>query len=241
MLHNSSVRKLSRIAKSIVLLSIFSGFFFLGLFILNSIFVIQNIVIKGYSDKAALRGLYSLAKKNILTISPKEIEKAVLEANPQLQSVAIRKQFPSTLIIDLKIQPVVAELAMNNGYAYLSENGHIISKNREQKKRSPLINYYQKLNYSSYSAGDEVGFTDLLTGLHFLKSMNDLGLRTDTIDINGFDMLLFTLGDKKIFFTTEKNKETQDYELNQIIRQFKIEGREFTSLDLRFEKPIIRF
>ena len=49
-------------------------------------------------------------------------------------------------------------------------------------------------------------------------------------------MLVFNLeGDKKKGFSNNKEKEIQTYQLELIIRQFKIEGKEFKKIDLRFE------
>ena len=41
--------------------------------------------------------------------------------------------------------------------------------------------------------------------------------------------------------SNKKEKELQDYQLEFIIRQFKIEGKEFKKIDLRFDKPVIAF
>ena len=63
-----------------------------------------------------------------------------------------------------------------------------------------------------------------------------------TIDIKGQDMLVFNLIDgKQIIFSNSKDKNTQNYQLELIIKQFKIEGKEFKKIDLRFDKPIISF
>ena len=63
-----------------------------------------------------------------------------------------------------------------------------------------------------------------------------------TIDIKGQDMLVFNLeSDKEIIFSNKKEKELQDYQLEFIIKQFKIEGKEFKKIDLRFEKPVVTF
>jgi len=55
-------------------------------------------------------------------------------------------------------------------------------------------------------------------------------------------MLVFKLDNgKKIIFSVKKDREEQDYLLETIIRQFKIQGKEFQEIDLRFNKPVIAF
>ena len=62
------------------------------------------------------------------------------------------------------------------------------------------------------------------------------------IDIKGQDVILFNLIDnKKIIFSNNKDREAQEYQLELIIRQFKIEGKDFRKIDLRFNKPIVEF
>jgi hypothetical protein len=236
----SSKKFLSFVKKTVVL---FGAIFLALVFLFGIYFLLQikKIIVKEYTDSIPLRGLRSFAQKNLLLVSPDDVKKIILTENPTIRSVAVQKAFPNTLIITVESQPFIAIFEMNSGYVYLSENGKIIQKSKEKKEDIPLIKYYQKMNYASYNPGESLEYNDILTALHFLKTATEVGLQTDTVDINGFDMLLFSVGDKKLFFTTEKKKETQDYELRQIIKQFKIEGRDFKSLDLRFEKPIIVF
>lgn len=236
-----SSRKLWSTVKNSIILFCISIIVFGFLYGANGILQIRNIAVQGYAGSTPIRGLSSYAQKNLLLVSSKNIEKMLIEENPQIRSVSVKKLLPNSLVITIEGQSFIAVFAMNDGYAYLSEEGKIIEKSKEKREGLPLIRYYQKMNYATYNSGDAIGYTDILTALHFLKTISDLGLQTDTVDINGLDMLLFTVGEKKLFFTTEKSKETQNYELKQIIKQFKIEGKDFKSMDLRFEKPIIRF
>jgi bifunctional N-acetylglucosamine-1-phosphate-uridyltransferase/glucosamine-1-phosphate-acetyltransferase GlmU-like protein len=75
--------------------------------------------------------------------------------------------------------------------------------------------------------------------LQVVKLVTDLQLDPVSIDINGDDMILCNLSGKKIFFSTKKDIRQQEYQLTEIIKQFKIKGKQFKAVDLRFEKPII--
>ena len=39
----------------------------------------------------------------------------------------------------------------------------------------------------------------------------------------------------------KKNLDKQEYELRTIVKQFLIQGKKFKSLDLRFNKPVVKF
>ncbi|EKE03229.1 MAG: hypothetical protein ACD_20C00232G0001 [uncultured bacterium] len=54
-------------------------------------------------------------------------------------------------------------------------------------------------------------------------------------------MIRLNLGDSVVIFTAEKNINDQIDKLEKIIKQFKVEGNSFSLLDLRFDKPILRF
>jgi len=236
-----SSRNYSRTIKSILLFLMFLTIFFLFLWESSSILKVRKILIEGYEDKIILRGLSSYYEKNILFVSSKNLVKNLLEENPHLRSIRVQKVFPNLLKLSIETQPIIASLEMNDGYGYLSNEGKIIKKGRQKNTSLPLIRYYQKLSYTAYNAGDEISYIDIVSSLYFLQKLKQLGLQTDTIDISGPDMLLFNLGAKKIYFSSVRSKETQNYELEQIVRQFKIGGIDFKTLDLRFDKPVIVF
>jgi hypothetical protein len=116
-----------------------------------------------------------------------------------------------------------------------------LTKSSQNPQALPVINYYQRLNQYLFVVGDWISFKDIIYSLHFIKTLTGLGLNVERVDINGADMILCKIDNKEIIFTTNISQELQDYELEKIIRQFKIEGREFKSLDLRFEKPVVKF
>jgi len=128
----------------------------------------------------------------------------------------------------------------DNGFFLLSQSGKIIIKTKENNSGLPIINYYQNLYYYQYQPGEIIDYQDILVCLSFLKKVEDLGLKVDTIDIAGVYMVAFNLDKKKIIFSLEKNRTIQAYQLETLIKQFQIEGKEFVSLDLRFDKPIIK-
>ncbi|MBI2049796.1 hypothetical protein HYT32_02745, partial [Candidatus Roizmanbacteria bacterium] len=100
--------------------------------------------------------------------------------------------------------------------------------------------YYQKLNYSSFVPGDFVEYNDIKTTLVLLKKLEGLDLNVVNVDINGLNMIRLNLKSGIILATTEKDLGAQVYQLEKIIKQFAIEGKEFETLDLRFDKPVVK-
>ncbi|QQG44834.1 MAG: FtsQ-type POTRA domain-containing protein [Candidatus Roizmanbacteria bacterium] len=211
-------------------------------------FKVKNIEISGITNKFNLVGLQELNGKNILLLSGETIKRDLLMNNPIIKQINVQKKYPDKLILIIETYRPAVYFVVDQGYFILSADGRILSKIKKDYPQNellpggiPKINYYQKLNYSSWKNGDYLRYKDIVSALHFLKTALDLGLEINTIDINGTNMIALQMKGKKIIFTTEKDESVEDYQLNTIIRQFKIEGRDFDVLDLRFDKPMVQF
>ncbi len=215
--------------------------FFSILFFINQFFLIKKVEL--ISDKKfLLANKDELINKNLIFINQDKIAKKIILENSLLKTAVVDKVWPATLKITVYFYDPMAALIINQGFFNLSADGRILSKIKNGQPFLPIINYYQKLNSNSFQTGDWIDYKDIQQTLFFIDKLRQINLMPLTIDIKGQDMLVFNLnGDKKIVFSNKKEKELQDYQLEFIIRQFKIEGKEFKKIDLRFEKPVISF
>lgn len=215
--------------------------FFSILFFINQFFLIKKVEL--ISDKKfLLANKNELINKNLIFINQDKIAKKIILENSLLKTVILDKVWPVTLKITVYFYDPMAALIVNQGFFNLSADGRILSKIKDGQPSLPIINYYQKLNGNSFQTGDWIDYKDIQQTLFFIDKLRQINLVPLTIDIKGQDMLVFNLnGDKKIVFSNKKEKELQNYQLEFIIRQFKIEGKEFKKIDLRFEKPVISF
>ncbi|PIP14964.1 hypothetical protein COY88_00430 [Candidatus Roizmanbacteria bacterium CG_4_10_14_0_8_um_filter_35_28] len=216
--------------------------FFLSLVFFQNYFRVKKIEIISQDKKPLITGVDNWKNMNLFLIKEEEINKQLVAKNSFLKSVQIIKKYPSTLILVPQYYQPIAQVKINSGFFYLGEDGRILAKSKDEKKIDyPVINYYQKLNYYSYSTGDWLELADIRLALQVIKLVTDLQLDLVSIDINGDDMILCNLSEKKIFFTTKKDIKQQEYQLTKIIKQFKVKGEQFKAVDLRFEKPVIKF
>jgi cell division septal protein FtsQ len=187
-----------------------------------------------------INGLHFVEKQNLVLLDLKKVEQILYTRNPDIDKLTLEKIYPHTLRVSSiqKLKPM-AYLSAGEGYFLLNEEGKIIAKFREKKTDFPIITYYQKFPFQNYQAGQRLSYKDISYSLIFLKKAQQLGLKINSIDIAGFHMLGLYTEDKAILFTTEKDKNNQLFQFDTIIRQFKIEGKEFKTLDLRFDKPIV--
>jgi hypothetical protein len=207
---------------------------------LQQIFRIRNIEVSSLKP-VQLIGLQSFRGDSLLFTSQTQIKGEVLSANAEVKDVLVTKKYPNTINIHVSLYEPLAYLQTNGGLVLLSDDGHILSKARVKTLDLPVISYYQQLSYEMLQSGENIDFLDIIKGLHFLQKSLDLGFKITSIDINGYNMLGLYAGDKEILFTLEKDSDLQDYQLETITRQLKIQGKDFKKIDLRFDKPVVEF
>lgn len=188
-----------------------------------------------------VKGLEPYKESNLLLLSEDQLKKNVLSQNPDLDSIEVEKKFPNILAISVLHRYPLAYLKVSGGYYELTNNAFIISRLRKTSNRYPLITYYQQFPYESSSPGSRMDIVDIQTALFFLQKTNSLQLSVASVDIQGQNMIVFKLPKGEIRFGTEKDKNKQAYELETITHQLKIEGKNYRTLDLRFDKPVIAF
>jgi hypothetical protein len=91
-----------------------------------------------------------------------------------------------------------------------------------------------------FSLGDTINYKDIQVCIFFLEKMARLGFVIETVDINSLNVILFKSGEKQYFFSVEKDKDLQYQTLKTILEYFKKENKDYKSIDLRFDKPVIR-
>ncbi len=215
--------------------------FFFILFFINQFFLIKKVELIS-ERKFLLANKDELINKNLIFINQDEIAKKIIQENSLLKTAVVDKVWPATLKITVYFYEPIAALIVSQGFFNLSVDGRILSKIKDGQSSLPIINYYQKLNSNSFQTGDWIDYKDIQQTLFFIDKLGQINLMPLTIDISGQDMLVFNLNDdKKIVFSIRKEKESQNYQLELIIRQFKIEGKEFKKIDLRFNKPVIEY
>lgn len=252
-LHQSFPKIASKL-KLYVFLFILAGAIVTGLFYLSDFFSIKSIEVVSELPADKIIGINTLKNKNIFFLSVKESEEALLSQNPGVAHISIQKHYPNSLIILIRPTAPLAYLRLNGGYALLDDNSKIVAKTKTPEKPLPLINFYQLFDFAQMRIGETLIYKEMVAAIYLLKSAQDLNLRVESIDINGLSMIVFNVKNPArggeshptdmpvtILFSGEKNKDKQAFELETIIKRFKIEAKEFKTLDFRFDKPVVTF
>lgn len=200
-------------------------------------FSVSRIELSG-SDH--MNGIDALSKKNIFFISIPETEKNLYKNNPDIQSVKVIKIYPQTLHITVQKAIPVAQLAVANGFFMLTKDNRIIAKRRDKIPHVPILSYYQKLHFHEYETGELLTKKDILLSVFFIHRFMQTGIVVNHVDIASLNMIVLFADDKKYLFTVDKEKDEQFDAFDRIYQHMKVEGVEYNSLDMRFEKPIIK-
>lgn len=239
-LNISLAKYLDKIKYIIFFLLTCSVSFFIIFFIYN-FFLIKNIEVESEKN-FLLTNKNEIINKSLLLLDTDKISEKIINENYLVKTAKVEKIWPSKLKITISLYEPCASLIVNNGFFNLSCDGRILQKSRNMIQYLPVINYYQKLNNNSFQTGDWIDYKDIRHVLFFINKLNEISIKVLTVDIKGQDMLVFNLiDDKKVIFSNSKDQDIQDYQLELIIKQFKIEGRNYKKIDLRFDKPIISF
>lgn len=225
-----------------ILIILFLSFLFIGLFSLFYYgFQIKSIKIVS-SVPLSLRGLSDIKNKNNVLLSDEEIVKNIQKTNPSVKKVRVQKKYPNEIILTIDVHQPIAALRVHDGVYILSADGTLLERTKAKpSSKLPLISSYQVFPYTAHYPGQQIELKEIVTALFFVNGMKETGLPCEHIDIKSLDMIVCNVRNKTILFTSQKDATVQQYELQTIIRQFKIEGKDFKSLDVRFDKPIVTF
>jgi len=210
------------------------------LFAAKYIFIVRTIKISGISE---LRGLSKLSNSSIFLIRSKTLEKEIFKTNPQVSEVTVQKKLPDTILIKVSKSRPVAELSIADGIFLLSSDGRIISKQKSKTHvlNVPELNYYQQLFFNQYATGETLTQRDILASLVLADGLLDRHIEVESIDIMNENMIVLKAKDTEFLFTVKKDTTMQVVELEYILEQLDIQGKEFKKIDLRFSKPVIEY
>ncbi len=212
-----------------------------ALFYVDSRFRVKDIVIQGQGGKKTeINGLHALEGKRIFFLKEHEEEELIKTRNSYIKNVSITKEYPEKLFLKVEYYKPLATLQTNDGYFLLSDEAEILEKSREPIGTSlPVITYYQTISFANYQAGQQLNFKEIQDSIFFLQKLAALRITVNSIDIQGFHMLGLYTTDEKFFFSSEKDRQQQEYQLEATIREFSINGNKVSSLDVRFDKPVV--
>lgn len=251
-------KKLFRLLLKIFLISsglllISTSFLNIDLLKINYIYIHTDKEIEG-------KTIIALSQKNIFLIDSKAIKKSITRENPDVDNVVVKKNFFGSLSIFITFRKPIAvavngiltenyyqpdasvsaeikygfERKDDNDY-FIDLKGHLFGK--EEGSELPIVG----VNLQNKKTGDSMAEPEVLFMLSVLNSLYSSGENPTWIASKENKVAVLMSDGSFVIFDS---KNDLDYQLSslQIIRnRFRIEGRKFEYLDLRFQKPVVKF
>lgn len=241
MLRNWSFKQFVKIGFSYIVFvtTIVSGF--LLLYLVHTFLLINKIEVvylKG-SKPVDLVGIDLIKEETMLTLREQEIAETLTKLNPYVESISVQRLTPGRVRLEVRTYTPYVLLQTKEGYFLLAADGTVLEKTREPIQGYPVMKYYQNFNYLATQAGNTLDYQDILLAISFLKQLEGYGIMIKTIDIVGFHMIrLVSDKEKEYLFTTEKELNVQQYQLDTLLKAIARKGEDYKLIDVRFDKPI---
>lgn len=229
-----------RLLRTLAALSLFVILVTLTCIYIRDTFSVKEIVITSSHKKSNILGLESYYNDFLPYVSGEELGKNLVLKNPVIAKVNVTKIYPNKLELNLQTMKSIVVTKVADEYILLAVNGRILERVKEKPTALPELIYYQELFKEQMKVGDLLEFKDLQIAIRFVDILSSLGQRVKRVEINSFYMIRLELeNSREILVTTEKDIRKQEYQIEAILRQFKVDGTNFKRIDVRFDKPVM--
>jgi cell division septal protein FtsQ len=177
----------------------------------------------------------NIINQNYFTFSLKSITPQLQYKYPQIKDVKVTKKIPSTIQIKLTYRQPVATIEDKKFNRYFIDNEGVVFSQATDNK-SVVIKTEEPV-----ALGEKMVSDSIRAAIELAKTLEQSQLPTKAISIYGNDTIEVSLTSGKIIFFTATKDVTQQVDTLQFILQTdKIEENKKSTIDLRFNNPIIK-
>jgi hypothetical protein len=173
--------------------------------------------------------------KTLLFFPSDRLRGEVLRDNPLLADVYFRKRYPHTLVIIPTLRPAFARLQTNDRVVLLDRSGTVLMDG-DQGKTLPLFRFHLQF----IRVGEVISDTRVQLALSLLDRLGGV-LPVDGITEQDGPYILVKTGKTDIFIPQDKELDDILATLQTLMTGFRIKGTLPEVVDLRFDKPVIKF
>lgn len=201
-------------------------------------FSVKEVQIEG---PASIKGVEKLDGTFLPFLNEESVQKQIAHDNPSLADIRVYTYYPDMIYISSRIQRPLLAVKLVDGFALVGETGSVLSKNKEEETHLPVVNYYQGLFYNQFRIGEVVSQDEIVHSAQFLYGSKREGIVVRKIDITHENMIVLRTDSLEILITSTRDADKQLSTFVYTMRQLKRQGLEVKSIDVRFEKPIVKF
>jgi hypothetical protein len=198
-----------------------------------SLFQLQTIEVIGEGIRLDIDR--SKIEKNLLFIRTNAIEQSLLASNNQLEKVTITKIYPHTLHITVELRKPVARVRGQQSTFLIDERAVVLGYSKAAYDSLPLI----ILPIPDQMDGTTIKNDALMSCIEIIKTAG-IAVPISSITMHETSSLRATYEKTSIFFPLKGDFSASAATLQTLITRFRMKGSMPASIDLRFDKPVIR-
>lgn len=217
--------------------------FFILIF-LHYFFMISKVEIKDNNGLPLqswnMEGIEKVYGENILLFSTESIEHSIRLSNPSIRSIQVKKSYPQTVELLVRLQEPVGYFTYSNTrYFLLSADGTLLNFAYERPDDMGEILYYQSVSPGEYTLGKPMGSRDIRFASQIAGVLRKYGFSKFTITIQDSHLITAEVDDFSIKAASDSDNPNQLSSLDQLLRIVQKGGEKIKSVDVRFDKIII--
>lgn len=202
-------------------------------FFIYNTFQLKTLIIT--SNKSKINGLSILNDKNLLINEDKKIIDYLQKQNPTVKSISIAKKFPQTILMYIEDRIPVARIMNNQNDIYIDGDGVIINDGKTYSNLPKI-----SIGVLSVYLNQKTDWR-IMKALSFLSETKKQGIIIEQISIDDLSgsFIARTSYNTDIFIPYDSDMSTKASSLQVIILRFRIEGKNITRVDFRYDKPLV--
>jgi hypothetical protein len=197
-------------------------------------FTIQNIVVVGNNIHVQVN--QARLPKTLVMFPAAAIRGQLLKDNPILADIQFQKKYPHTLVIIPTLRTPVARLSIGTRDVLIDQSGIVLS---DVDGSLPQL-LHMSIPIPAVRIGETLTDARVVTALAFLNGTRDF-LPIQTITIEDDSSLRAKSNTMDILFPQDGSMPAILATLQTLLSGFRIKGTLPTLIDLRFNKPMVKF
>ena len=240
------LNRLSRVSVIVFLKKYSPIFITLFLFLLSNVFGLWNVrdiqfELKEESNINELEleeKVSSFKGENIFLLTPQEVKETLFEENGYIKEAYVEKKIPSTLYIKVEeYTPLYIGYSSERCVLYSSEGFRIREICKECLEECTDDSLVGISSNTLLESSKRLIYIDEIQKIS--KLLDTFGFNIKKIEI-GEGVSTFTATDHTFTFDMSYNLDIQLNRMYLVGKRINSESMEFTSLDLRFERPVMK-
>lgn len=223
-------RKFGRITAFILFILFVSGTLAWGV---NTIFTIRRVEVSG--EGIAIAVDQTKVPKNLLFFPIEQVTRQILKDYPLVGSVVMKKKYPSTLLITAVPRKPFTVVGVDGEIYTVDADGVVLSQ-YPNMTNMPFI----RIAAGPLQPGSVIADRNITAAIGFLRATAPIVAVSEVTPYDG-SSLQARSETMSIVFPQHADMRTLARTLQTMISGFRIKGTLPTTIDLRFDKPVIKF